>query len=103
MSTVIMQTWDGITPDQYDQLREHIRWDRDIPAGMIYHVASFDDDILRMTDVWDSEEQFVAFVQTRIIPGLQQLGIEGLPQSIVSQVHDVFDLAVAAGQTVTHR
>lgn len=98
MSTVIIQKWDGLTPEQYDQLREHVQWDRDIPAGMTYHVASYDEDTLHMTDVWDSEEQFVAFVQTRIIPGLQQLGIEGMPQSIVNQAHDVFDLAVSAGQ-----
>jgi hypothetical protein len=98
MSTVIIQKWDGLTPEQYDQLREHVRWDRDIPTGMTYHVASFDEDTLHMTDVWDSEEQFVAFVQTRIIPGLQQLGIQGLPQSIVNQAHDVFDLAVTSGQ-----
>jgi hypothetical protein len=51
-----------------------------------------------MTDVWDSEGQFVAFVQTRIIPGLQQLGIEGMPESLVTQTHDVFDLAVVAAQ-----
>jgi hypothetical protein len=93
MSTVIMQRFDGVTPEHYDQLRELVRWDRDVPPGMTYHVASFEDGILRMTDVWDSEEQFNDFVQTRIAPGLQELGIQGLPQSIVNPVHDVFNLA----------
>ena len=55
MATVIMQKWDGITPDQYDTLRETVGWDRDVPAGMRFHVASFGDGVLRMTDVWDSE------------------------------------------------
>ena len=41
MATVIMQTWDGMTPDQYDTLRETVGWDRDVPAGMRFHVASF--------------------------------------------------------------
>ena len=95
MSTVIMQRFDTLTPQQYDQLRELVRWDREVPAGMTYHVASYDDGVLRMTDVWDSEEQFNDFVQTRIVPGLQQLGIHGLPQSIVSPVHDVFNLAAS--------
>lgn len=53
MATVIMQRWDGLTPEQYDRLREVVGWDRDIPAGMTFHVASFGDDTLRMTDVWD--------------------------------------------------
>jgi hypothetical protein len=34
MATVIMQKWGGITPDQYDALRETVGWDRDVPAGM---------------------------------------------------------------------
>src|SRR4051812_34479827 len=97
MPTVIMQKWAGLTPEQYDRLREYVQWDRDIPAGMTYHVASFDQGTLHMTYVWDSEEQFGTFVQTRIVPGLEHLGIAGLPESIVTQTHDVFDVAVAAG------
>jgi len=89
MTTVIMQKWDGITPDQYDALREIVRWDSDVPAGMRFHVASFGEGVLRMTDVWDSEELFGAFVQTRILPGLQQLGIAGMPELITQAAHEV--------------
>jgi len=95
MATVIMQKWDGITPDQYDALREIVRWDRDVPTGMRSHVASFGDDVLRMTDVWDSEELFGAFVQTRILPGLQQLGISGMPDVIIQAAHEVTAVHVA--------
>jgi len=90
MATVIMQQWDGLTPDQYDALREIVRWDRDVPAGMRSHVASFGDGVLRMTDVWDSEELFGAFVQTRILPGLSQLGIPGMPDVIIQAAHEVW-------------
>ncbi len=51
-----MQNWEGLTPDQYDALREIVGWDHDVPAGRRFHVASFGDGVLRMTDVWDSEE-----------------------------------------------
>jgi hypothetical protein len=98
MATVIVQKWDGLTPEQYDRLRAHVKWDSDIPAGMTYHVASYDHDTLHMTDVWDSEEQFVNFVQTRILPGLQELGIEGMPESLFMPTHEVFDLALVAAQ-----
>jgi hypothetical protein len=89
MATVIMQTWDGITPGQYDALRESVGWDRDVPAGMRFHVASFGDGVLRMTDIWDSEELFATFVQTRILPGLRQLGIPGQPDMITQAAHEV--------------
>jgi hypothetical protein len=89
MPAVIIQKWDGLTPDQYDALREIVRWDRETPPGMRFHVASFGDGELRMTDVWDSEELFGTFVQTRILPGLQQLGIPGMPDVIIQPAHEV--------------
>ena len=71
MATGILQKWDGLTPDHYDARRGIVGGDRDVPAGMRFHVASFGEGVLRMTDVWDSEELFGAFVQTRILPGLR--------------------------------
>ena len=94
MATVIMQRSDGLTPKQYDALRNVVGWDRDVPEGMHFHVASFDEGTLRMTDVWDSEERFGAFVQTRILPGLQQLGIDGQPEMIVAPAHKLTDVHV---------
>ena len=90
MATVIIQQWDGLTPEQYDELREVVRWDSDAPAGMRLHVASFGDGVLRMTDVWDSQEQFGAFVETRILPGLGKLGISGMPEVTFQDAHEVW-------------
>jgi hypothetical protein len=99
MSTVITQRWDSITPAQYDQIHALVRWDVDVPAGMTFHVASFDGDTLHMLDVWDSEEQFMTFAQTRIMPAVGQLGLDGFPQMVVTAAHDLFSGAVtpAAG------
>ena len=96
MSTVIMQRWDALTPEQYDELRKVVGWDRDVPAGMQFHVACYEDDILRMLDIFDSEAQFDSFVQTRIIPGLQKLGISSVPEKIVAPVHELTDVRGAA-------
>ena len=90
MATVIMQTWDGITPDQYDTLREIVGWDRDVPAGMRFHVG-----LVRRRravhdrPVWDREELFGTFVQTRILPGFRQLGIPGQPDMVTQPAHEV--------------
>jgi hypothetical protein len=90
MPDVIMQRFDGVTPEQYDELRRLVGWDRDVPEGMTFHVASFGDNILRMTDVWDTAAQFETFAQTRIIPALQQLGVQGMPEMIVNPMHDIY-------------
>jgi hypothetical protein len=92
MSTVIMQRWDALAPQRYDELREVVGWDRDVPAGMRFHVACYESGILRMLDVFDTEEQFDDFVQTRIIPGLHKLGIDSVPEKIVAPVHELTDV-----------
>jgi hypothetical protein len=90
MATVIRQRWDSITQAQYDQIHAIVRWDVDVPAGMTFHVASFDGGALHMLDVWDSEEQFMTFAQTRIVPAIAQLGLEGFPEMVVTPAHDLF-------------
>ncbi|HEY9416272.1 MAG TPA: hypothetical protein VIQ30_16050 [Pseudonocardia sp.] len=49
--------------------------------------------ILRMLDVFDTQAQFDDFVRTRIIPGLQQLGIDSVPEKIVAEVHELTDIS----------
>jgi hypothetical protein len=89
MATVIMQRWDGFTPDQYEALRDIVRWDQDKPAGMQVHVANFLDGTMRLLDVWDTEDEFDEFVAARIVPGLEKLGIPGLPEKIVAPLHEL--------------
>jgi hypothetical protein len=95
MATVITQRWDSITAAQYDQIHAIVGWDVDVPEGMTFHVASFEGDTLHMLDVWDFEEQFMTFAQTRIMPAVAQLGLEGFPEMVVTSAHDLFTGAVA--------
>jgi hypothetical protein len=90
MSTVIMVRLDGVTPAEYDSLRNLVAWDRDVPAGMHLHIASFDGDTLRISEVWDSSDQYHAFARDRVNPALAQLGMTVEPQKIVSPAHLVF-------------
>jgi hypothetical protein len=90
MSTVIAQRWDAVSPAQYDQIREIVGWDVDVPKGMTFHVASFEGGTLQMLDIWDSEEQFMTFVQTRIMPAVAQVGMTGQPDMTVTAMHDLF-------------
>ncbi len=94
MSAVITQRWDAVTPAQYDKIRGIVGWDVDVPAGMTFHVASFEGGTLRMLDIWNSEEQFMAFVQTRIMPAVAEVGLQGQPDMTVTQMHDVFSSVV---------
>ena len=56
MPIVMNMRWQGVTAEQYDQARELVNWEGDVPDGAKFHVASFDGTALRVTDVWDSAD-----------------------------------------------
>jgi hypothetical protein len=99
MAAVIMQKWAGFSPEQYDSVRDLVGWDRQTPDGMRLHVATFDSGVLNMTDVWESEAQFMTFVQTQIMPAVTQLGIAGQPDIAISPLYELND--IAPSQTAT--
>jgi hypothetical protein len=82
--------WLGVTPEQYDAARDTVHWEGDVPDGAMYHVAAFDGDAFIVTDVWESAEQFQHFVDTRLMPGVQAVGITGEPEVTIHPVHAIF-------------
>jgi hypothetical protein len=92
MSQVVMSMrWAGVTPEQYEEARDVINWEGDVPDGAALHVAGFDGDDLRVTDVWESQEQFERFVGERLMPGVKQIGIEGEPEVHFYPVQNLFN------------
>jgi hypothetical protein len=98
MPVVMIMEWDGVTPEQYDEARALVNWEGDVPAGGMFHVAAFDGQKLRVTDVWQSAEQFDQFVQTRLMPGVKQIGIQGEPRVEIYPTHRIFTPAYTAKQ-----
>lgn len=45
------------------------------PQGRLYHVAFGDPNELRVSDIWDTRENFERFGQT-LMPILQQMGVD---------------------------
>jgi hypothetical protein len=78
--TVMLMRWAGVTPEQYEEARSRVDWEGDVPDGAVLHVAGFDEGDLRVTDVWDSPEQFQRFVEERLMPAVKEIGIEGEPE-----------------------
>jgi uncharacterized protein YodC (DUF2158 family) len=91
MAVVMNMRWAGVTPAQYDEVRDLVQWETVAPAGGKYHVAWFDDDGLRVCDVWDSAEQFQAFTETQLMPGVMKAGIQGEPEVTITPAHRVYD------------
>ena len=90
MATVMLMHWREATPDQYDQARAKVGWDRDVPDGAKLHVSGFSHDGLHVTDVWESEQAFNRFMEQRLAPVIQELGIPGQPEVTFYPLHGVF-------------
>jgi heme-degrading monooxygenase HmoA len=90
MAVVMNMRWNGVTPEQYDEARRRVNWEGDRPVGGNFHVSSFDGDALRVTDIWDSAEDFQRFVDSRLMPVVQEIGIQGQPEVVITPVHAIY-------------
>ena len=82
--------WDGITPEQYNQVRDIVKWEEHPAKGGLFHVAFFDGNGLRVQDVWETAEDFNNFVQNRLMPGVLSTGVTSQPEVEVYPVHALF-------------
>lgn len=87
MTEVMSMTWAGVTPEQYDTVREAVDWEGVAPAGGQLHVAWFDAQGLHVVDVWESEQAFHAFFAERLAPAIEKAGITGAPETGFSPLH----------------
>ena len=89
MSILVRFTPPSLTAQQYDETIRKIEEQEDPfpPDGLDLHVCFGTEPNLRVSDVWDSREQFDAFGE-RLMPFLEQEGIDpGEPELI--DVHNV--------------
>jgi hypothetical protein len=90
MRVIMQMKWEGVTPDQYEKMRNSAHWEPDVPKGAVFHVAGFTDNAIRVTDIWESAEDFSKFVQSRLMPAATAAGLEGQPQVDIFPVHAIF-------------
>ena len=90
VAVAMIMRWAGVTPEQYDAARNEVNWEGDVPSGALFHVAAFDDDGIRVTDIWESAEDVQAFVADRLMPGTTKVGIKGQPEVDILPVHRIF-------------
>ena len=80
----------GITPDEYDQMREKLGVGDTPPAGGVFHAAAIGEDgKIRVFEVWDSREQAEAWGE-KVMALRTQAGFGDAPPSIeYLDVHNV--------------
>ena len=90
MPIVMQMSWPEVTKEQYEAVRKDVNWEGKQPRGAKFHVAYFAKDGFHVTDVWDSAQDFNAFVETRLMPGVAKTGIKSQPKVEISETHAIF-------------
>jgi hypothetical protein len=94
MAVVVNLTWEGVTPEQYDEARDKVGWESDLAKGGIFHMAWFDGGALHACDVWEHPADFDAFVNERLIPVTKgAMNIAGEPTVQIHEAHRYLDTA----------
>jgi hypothetical protein len=89
MSVVMRFTPASLTAAKYDEVVRRLEEAGAFPPeGLDYHVCFGSEGDLRVSEIWDSREQFDAFAE-RLMPILTEVGIEFAAEPQVFEVHNI--------------
>jgi hypothetical protein len=78
-----------VTTEQYDETIRRLEKSGDwLPAGLEFHVAFRSNGDLRVSEIWDSREQFDAFGE-HLMPVLKDVGIELSGEPEMLEIHNI--------------
>jgi hypothetical protein len=79
----------AVTTEQYDESVRRLEKVGDWPPkGLAYHVAFGSKGNLRVSEIWDSREEFEAFGK-RLMPVLKDVGIELKGEPEMLEIHNI--------------
>ncbi len=89
MSIVVRFSPISMTAEKYDDVTRRLEEAGDFPpAGLDYHVCFGSEGNLRVSEIWDSQEQFEEYGQ-RLMPILSEVGIEFSGPPEVFEAHNI--------------
>ncbi|HEX2272576.1 MAG TPA: hypothetical protein VHG90_01745 [Acidimicrobiales bacterium] len=89
MAIMVIIEWEGMTPENYDELRAAVGWLDQAPQGGRCHLVAFGDGGVRMTDVWDSAEDLQNFVDGKLMPEVRNLGLPDQARLTILPLHEM--------------
>lgn len=90
MATAMIMHWPEVTKEKYEQVRNDVKWETDVPDGAKFHVAWFGDDGFHVLDLWESQAHFERFLQARLGAATAKAGLTTQPTVQFAEVHAVF-------------
>ena len=89
MSVVVRHQPTGLTKEKYDEVSRRMEESGDWPPDAVeLHVCFGSEGDLRVSEIWDSEEQFRAFNE-RLRPVLDEVGVQLSGEPEVFEVQEL--------------
>ena len=86
MSIVVRYDPAGLTKEVYEKASSNVQEGSWPPDGLDMHVCFGDDGNLKVSEIWDSEEQWRTFTEV-LMPRLQEAGVQMGSEPQVFEVH----------------
>ncbi len=86
----VQTNFPGMTVEQYDDVVNRMGFEPRGAGGpgLLFHWVTKTDDGIRVTDVWETQEDFDKFAEEKIGPITQAVGIQGQPETTYFDVHN---------------
>jgi hypothetical protein len=89
MTVVVRHSPKSLTKERYDEVSQRMEesgsWP---PDGLDMHVCFGSEGSLRVSEIWDTEEQLRAFSE-KLMPALEDAGVEVAAEPEVLEVHEL--------------
>jgi uncharacterized protein len=90
MAVIAEVTLRGVSPEQYDAVRERTGWLTQLPDGGLAHLTWWEGADCHNVDGWESEAAFGAFGEQRLAPAMAAVGVDVQPEVTFHPAHEIF-------------
>ena len=90
MAVSVVTRYPGLDAATYDQVIASLELDVNPPAGAILHVAGEGEDEFVISEIWQTEQTFRAYLDYRFQPALRVHGVHTTPAVEVAPLRNVY-------------
>ena len=80
----------GLTPKEYRSVLDEMGVENRPAAGIFLHLTTTTDFGYRIVEVWDSKEGFEEFLEKRLAPASQAIGLDRKTDISITPLHNFF-------------
>jgi hypothetical protein len=90
MAVSVVAHYPDLSAETYDEVIASLDLDANPPAGAILHVAGEGDDGVVVSEIWQTEQTFRAYLDYRFQPALRMHGVHTSPLVEIAPLRNVY-------------